>query len=320
MRREIKQQKKLQRARSIEFQKNDLVKKWLTTTPQPAISNTKLNATAVSSTESIIKTYQRVERRGVIGAGGNSQTKCTNSSRRSSVSEVSFNPRYKALSNSIFSNSFLQDNKITASKVTNMQRVTSKIAKLCKKVFHLSPTHDRDHDQESDHDRDSVQTEGSDYKYMNNANSNNQQSQYSQQDELQTNSIDEHTEQWLNRETEEHAERNDKISAKENKVYPDLGITEEYRKRLKDQDMTVMYNMFELLITKMSVVQQQMTGVKESQTALNTKVTELEHSIEFLGQSVDEVSEELDDILTMNVKIIQATIKSEENCLSVKSQ
>ena len=85
-----------------------------------------------------------------------------------------------------------------------------------------------------------------------------------------------------------------------------------FKKRLDEEDKTVFYDMFELLITKMSTVQAEIKGVKETQSKVSEKFTQIEHALDFYAQSIEEIDADLEDVTNMNVKIVQATLKCDD--------
>ena len=97
-------------------------------------------------------------------------------------------------------------------------------------------------------------------------------------------------------------------------------ILEQFKKRLDDDDKTVVYDMFELLITKMTTVQESIKEVKGQQIQVSQKVATIEKSLDFYAQSIEEIDVDMDDVANMNVKIVQAVIKGEEEIEKVKSQ
>ena len=87
----------------------------------------------------------------------------------------------------------------------------------------------------------------------------------------------------------------------------------EYKERLEAQDNSVFYDMFELMITKMSTVQEAVTAVKQEQKALNKKVSALESSIEKQNETAINLTSEIEDVVSNNAKLIESTLKFERN-------
>ena len=76
--------------------------------------------------------------------------------------------------------------------------------------------------------------------------------------------------------------------------------------------------MFELIITKLSTVQNNIKYVKNSQDRMSVRVSELEQYADVLLQSLDDAEDAINDISDMNLKLVQAAIKSEEQIDSTK--
>ena len=92
----------------------------------------------------------------------------------------------------------------------------------------------------------------------------------------------------------------------------DIGILEEYKKRLDSKDNSVFYDMFELIITKLAVMQSSMAQVKNDQKQLNDRVSGLEHIVDVCTQSIDDMDGEINEVQDMNMKLIQSIIKCED--------
>ena len=92
----------------------------------------------------------------------------------------------------------------------------------------------------------------------------------------------------------------------------DPDVLEKFKKRLDEQDSTVFYDMFELIITKLATVQSDINGVKIEQQSVCNRVSALERNYDVICQTVDDVDAEIDDVNDANVKLIQALIRTED--------
>ena len=100
----------------------------------------------------------------------------------------------------------------------------------------------------------------------------------------------------------------------------DLSIIDRFKKRLDEQDSTVFYDMFKLIITKLSTVQQSIKKVKLDQQGISDKVSLLEKNVNVLFQTIDDYDAEVEDVNETNVKLIQAVIKNERDIVSTKNE
>ena len=96
-------------------------------------------------------------------------------------------------------------------------------------------------------------------------------------------------------------------------------VLDEYKKRLEEDDKTVFYDMFKLLITKMSEVQQEITLVKSQQKTVSEKVSQLEAAISFNADAIDNCHADLDEIASTNIKLVETTIACEQKVGSIAS-
>ena len=97
-------------------------------------------------------------------------------------------------------------------------------------------------------------------------------------------------------------------------------VLEEFKERLDNDDKTVVYDMFELLLTKMTSVQENIKEVKEKQQKVSEKVSIIEKAIDFYAQSLEEIDVDLDDVTNTNLKLLQATIKCEAEIIKTQEQ
>ena len=88
-------------------------------------------------------------------------------------------------------------------------------------------------------------------------------------------------------------------------------IIDRFKRRLDQEDKTVFYDMFELIITKLSTTQMSIQKVRNAQKALESKVEALNNTIDVCTQSVDDIDAEIDEINDVNMKLVQAAVKLE---------
>lgn len=92
----------------------------------------------------------------------------------------------------------------------------------------------------------------------------------------------------------------------------DVQVIEQFWDRLKQEDKTVFYDMFELIITKLATVQTSVKEVKNNQLLLNERITELENTMDVCTQSIDDLDAKLDDLTRGNMKTLQGVIGVED--------
>ena len=90
-------------------------------------------------------------------------------------------------------------------------------------------------------------------------------------------------------------------------------ILDSFKKKLDDGDNQVFYEMFELMITKMSSIEEPLVKVKQEQKSMNQKVVSLETAMAYYDQSIGEIDQDIAEVSDMNIKLVQATIKCDEN-------
>ena len=93
----------------------------------------------------------------------------------------------------------------------------------------------------------------------------------------------------------------------------DVDILQTFKTRLESDDKTVFYDMFELLITKMSCIETTLAKVKEEQKGVNSKIANIENAMTVYEQEMNDIGDDIGEISDTNVKIVQATIKCDEN-------
>ena len=113
------------------------------------------------------------------------------------------------------------------------------------------------------------------------------------------------------KQTNESSENNEQVQ--EEMKEKDVDLLMKFKKRLEDDDKTVFYDMFELMITKMSCIEANLTDVKVKQEGLSSKVAILENVMGRYEQNVTEMEDDVADVSDMNIKLVQATIKCDEN-------
>ena len=100
----------------------------------------------------------------------------------------------------------------------------------------------------------------------------------------------------------------------------DLSILDEYKKRLEENDSSVYYDMFELIITKLAVVQSNINQVRSTQKLLDGKVSSNGRTIDVCTQSIDDIDAEIDDLNDTNIKLVQSAIKNEMGMLANRKE
>ena len=76
--------------------------------------------------------------------------------------------------------------------------------------------------------------------------------------------------------------------------------------------------MFELMITKMSLIQESITDVKASQNKLKEQVCTISATLKTQAQTNKDMQADLDDIATANIRLVEATIKCESEINTIK--
>ena len=138
----------------------------------------------------------------------------------------------------------------------------------------------------------------------------NDESEKEKQDEE-----NEETQQTFNKEVV--MPRNKEVADTEN--YIDPQVIQEFKERLDNQDHSVFYDMFELLIVKLSSVQNEVVLVQKDQASLNTKVSNIQHNLQMCVNSIDEMDEELGEVTDTNLKLVQTAVKVEAEVEDVKT-
>ena len=92
----------------------------------------------------------------------------------------------------------------------------------------------------------------------------------------------------------------------------DLSIIDQFKKRLDEEDKSVFYDMFELIITKLSVVQNNINQVRTKQRAVNDRVDDLQNTIDVCTQSIDDLDAEMSEVHDANIKVVESIVSTEE--------
>ena len=95
---------------------------------------------------------------------------------------------------------------------------------------------------------------------------------------------------------------------------------EKLRQGAERNDPAVFYNMFELLITKLTSIHDSVMEIKKEQSQVSDRLLVIETSMEYMGSTVDEMDEDLAEIGEINIKLVQAAVKCEDEIKSVKSK
>ena len=88
-------------------------------------------------------------------------------------------------------------------------------------------------------------------------------------------------------------------------------VIENYQKRLSRKDNTVIFDLFELLIKKMSSVQNDMKELKQQQRQVSQKfktINKVQHSSK---RKTSKMAKDTDDANDTNLKVVQAIIREE---------
>ena len=123
------------------------------------------------------------------------------------------------------------------------------------------------------------------------------------------------TKESIDKEGSEESQTEDEQEAE-----TDIDLLEKFKRRLEQDDRSVFYDMFELLITKMGTVEAMIQQVKNEQKSLKDRVSEVEKSLAFLDQNQEEMSSDKDKISAMNLKLVEVSIRSENEVASVKQK
>ena len=105
-----------------------------------------------------------------------------------------------------------------------------------------------------------------------------------------------------------------------NELKQDEIILADYRKKLKEKDQTVVFDLFELLITKMSQVQETVCEMKIQQRTVSTKIESLQGQITEMKEQMIENSDNMDEITDTAMQLMQVAIKHDEQISNVEAQ
>ena len=89
-------------------------------------------------------------------------------------------------------------------------------------------------------------------------------------------------------------------------------ILESYKKRLDEDDKSVFYDMFELLITKLTTFEDTIKEIKTEQVQVSQQITHIQETIKTSVQAINEMDTDIADVSNTNIKLIQAAMKAEE--------
>ena len=138
------------------------------------------------------------------------------------------------------------------------------------------------------------------------------------------NSIDVHSieeEQRTTSETGEHDKsQHEEPSSKTTVATNDVKLLQSFKDRLEEDDKTVFYDMFELMITKMSCIESNLEEVKAEQVEINGKIDQMETVMASYEHSINEMGDDVAEVADMNIKLVQATVKCDENFKIVASK
>ena len=90
-------------------------------------------------------------------------------------------------------------------------------------------------------------------------------------------------------------------------------VIQNYKKRLQEDDKTVIFEMFELLLTKMSTLQQDFTVLKKEQTQVSEQVKTLKTKLNFANKDIKSCRRELNEVNTSNIKLTEVAIRYEQD-------
>ena len=86
-----------------------------------------------------------------------------------------------------------------------------------------------------------------------------------------------------------------------------------YKQRLQQQDNTVVFELFELLLEKMTNVQIKIGEVKDQCEKVSGKVRHLESAYRSLKRKSNSVRKELDETVEGNLKLVQSVVRCEQD-------
>ena len=263
--REIKQKKKLQVSKIKEKRSNSLVRNWLASTELIDTSGRKFNLTAINTKSNTGGVKQdKIDKCKQIEVKSNrcnelpDQTVHGSSDTIDSV--VSFNykratkgsPLIKDLASKRLTSKMQQENTVQAMSTTDR-----KLKNLRKR---LAEEHDQESDSHSERSVDYADGESENASRRDESDSGNQEAPTGEEDEVNTLQVQEEE---------------------------DEKIVDEYKCRLKAQDMTVLYE-------------------------VSDKIESIENAMDYFGQSLDDMSSDFNEMADMNIKLVQSTIKCDK--------
>ena len=299
-------ERKAQILKVKEEQSQSRVRKWLQTSQLANTQAAKLNATAVQIVQTTKEVWQSVT--------ADKADKEDNTYRVNADEEISFivnkqtsasSKDKKRVAQQPF-NSPQNTLELTSNRVNMANRPSEILRKLRQK---LTLTHD-----------DFTQEKG---EWGHNENEPNRQINWDEgeanRDEIgqEQNELDDQNSQTetssQNEEvTEENGSEDLDQTAKNTISDSQLQVLQKYKDRLNNDDKSVFFDMFELLITKMSVIENSITNLKTQQKEVNKKVRDFETSLSFADKSVQDLAIDVNEIAQTNATLIETTIKCEQ--------
>ena len=95
-------------------------------------------------------------------------------------------------------------------------------------------------------------------------------------------------------------------------------IIDGYKARLREKDNTVFFDLFELLIEKMGMVQHDIKDMKEKQEKVSCQVSKLQSVVRSVKHKSEGIKKEVDEVGSTNLKVIQAVIRKEQEINGIK--
>ena len=313
-------------------QRNEWVRKWLKNSNKIETKGAKLHQTAgvlaIASSDCGVRRKVNSVKEAVSKQVGSQYS-----------SEVSFKPM-RPLCREPFENpndinsSSMQDQDIPlgASAMSGTSSITRRRIKNNDKfdmlnMLHATECNETELNQPSRTEHDSQLDRGHLWHDHDNARENQNwgdeeiaHSQGSESEHDQQTNVQEHTlsnEEAINSQQQQQSIENNSQPKYEEDSIP-VNEIDLFRNRLKQNDQTVFYDMFEMIITKLSVMQNNIKHVKFEQDKVKDRLTGVERYLDVCTQSIDEIDEEMDDVRGLQNKLIECVIKNEKNVNSLQ--
>ena len=198
-----------------------------------------------------------------------------------------------------------------AKKMQNLQRFHGKAEVLgsdsSDKVNLMDEIHGND-EMASEHDRNSQQDNTSDNVSHKSGGEADRSECSNQGSRNQSTSVTNTKQQQV-----DNAEQNEVEDGEEKEEdVIDLKVLDQYKSRLDEGDQHVYYNMFEMIITKLAVVQNSIKEVREEQNQINTSIESIGRTLDVCVQSIDDIDAEVDEVNDANVKLVESVIKIDD--------